>query len=182
MLTLFSIWVTEKHLTPFDHAKNYLKNCERFDGEDVLLGDDEATKTEKLRQRAFRQDVGMNESCHFWANALQQEGNARRADERRKGIKRRRSDHGGLSAEQMWDTKSKGRAQKRKADNGHRSPLRGFRLLKEGKPDLEDSLLHFGESTDAQERIQASYKKDVRQIKGYAKLENALTFVQSWLI
>lgn len=176
-----SIWVTEKHLKPFEKANDYLKDCERFDSEDVLSGDNEAAKTEKLRQRAFRQDVEMNQSHHFWANALQQEGMARRADDRRRGIKRRRSDHGGLSAEERWNAENKGMAKKRKAGNHrHRSPLRGFRLLEEGKPDLEDSLLHFDESADDQERIQASYKNDVQQRKGYAKLV-VLTLGQFWL-
>lgn len=168
-----------------------MKDDERFGKahEDVTPADGDQAKSDKLRQRAFEQDVPRLGNHEFWANFIQQEREARKIRERMQGPKPRRL----VSKEENRHSAEKNKhkiAKRQHEELGHgiygnpRVPKKrklDLRRADEDEPELDEGLfvgpdLPFtsGEyeiedgygDMDEQERIKAYHERDFGHKKG----------------
>lgn len=120
-------------LQELDPHRDYLDGLPRFENEDVLVNDNEATKLEKQRHIAFKQDAAAWESPEYWKNFID---SRRAAQELEREMSRSRSGSSGVKRKRSGDSDeieviSSRRKSRSKTSSG--SPTKRERRPKNGK-------------------------------------------------
>ncbi|KAF2165849.1 hypothetical protein M409DRAFT_55706 [Zasmidium cellare ATCC 36951] len=122
------IWVSTQTIREYDPNRDYLASAKKFDQPEILATDDDSTKVEKQRQKAFRQDAPAFLGAEYWHNYISRNSQVRKleaernAQESRKKSqstpKRRRSDEDSFS--------SGSRKRRATGEKGHSTESKGY--------------------------------------------------------